>query len=377
MCKFLVKSIILAYLTLGCMSGSAQTVRFQTKQLEQLAHRVKFNQTVSTNKHGYYEAGTFNGHALVAASDSTGRIVHLGIKLFNTELNRRELPSIQGIILDFLERYTLDLISQKEMTQQEKLDFDKLYFRQGTVKSLLQLADTIPFTMTVHDNHYEVSWISNDKPIITIAFPIQFELLLGANAVELKQHLKDFIRSAQPRTQNIHPQEQMELLNDSIYMRKTDTYQIETVSDATYYNKVGENYKPVFDDEHAEYAAANLMQGLIADDGYRMYVVQPEYKQEGISYLITLRQWLDYQAEQGLKVYFGLEEQREDGLMALIIAQNKQLGYNHMMSVIIPSGFAKNKNAILKARLTAFIPTHNLQNLYQQEVANKKRIKWQ
>ena len=231
--------------------------------------------------------------------------------------------------------------------------------------------------MTVHDNHYEVSWISNDKPIITIAFPIQFELLLGANAVELKQHLKDFIRSAQPRTQNIHPQEQMELLNDSIYMRKTDTYQIETVSDATYYNKVGENYKPVFDDEHAEYAAANLMQGLIADDGYRMYVVQPEYKQEGISYLITLRQWLDYQAEQGLKVYFGLEEQREDGLMALIIAQNKQLGYNHMMSVIIPSGFAKNKNAILKARLTAFIPTHNLQNLYQQEVANKKRIKWQ
>ena len=377
MYKSIVHIITLACLILGCISGSAQTVCFQTTQLERLARRVKLDQALSRNKHGYYEAGNYNGHTLMAASDSTGRIVHLGIRLFNTGLNRSELPPIQGIILDFLERYTLDLISQKEMTQQEKLDFDKVYFRKGTVKSLLQLADTVPFTMATHDNHYEVSWIDDDKPVVAIAFPKQFELLLGANAVELKQLLRNYIRSARPRTQNLFPQEQMRLLDDSIYMQKTETFHIESVSDATYYNKVEGTYEPVFDDEHAEYAAANLMQGLIADDDYRMYVVQPEYGQEGTSYLITLRQWLDYQAEQGLKVYFGLEEQREDGLMALVIAQNKQLGYNHMLSVIIPSGFAKNKNAILKIRLTAFIPTHNLQNLYQQEVTNKKRIKWQ
>jgi hypothetical protein len=150
-----------------------------------------------------------------------------------------------------------------------------------------------------------------------------------------------------------------------------------SLSDALYYNKVREDYHPVFDSDHLAYSSANLFHGLIPDADYRMYVEQSIYGMTTINYSIKLSQWLNYCAEWGLKVFFAVEEEREDGILALIIAQSKDLGYHHLLSVVIPDKFVDDQNAVLKVRLTPYIPIHNIKDLYQEQSTTHKKIKWQ
>jgi hypothetical protein len=141
-------------------------------------------------------------------------------------------------------------------------------------------------------------------------------------------------------------------------------------------NKVRENYNLVFDTTHLEYSAANLFQGLIADVDYRMYVEQSIYGMKTINYTLSFQQWLNYCAQLGMKIFFAVEEQREDGILAIVIAQSRELGFNHLLSVVIPDKFVTDKNAVMKVRLSPYIPTHNVKDLYQKESANHKKNIW-
>ena len=366
--------IMLIFFFCGLYANPQERLRYQTELLEKMAQRITFDLTNTTS--GYCDAGQLKGHPLVAACDTNGIVTHLGLKLFDLQV-RDGMSTQQAIIVDFLERYFLDLLTQRDETIQEKLQFDKILFRHGTVNDLMEVTDVMPFTISANEGYYEVGWTQNGNPFVTIAFQAQYELLLGMPSSEIQRHLKDYIRSAKHRLVSTKVNNSQPVLQpDGIYVAKDDYYQLESMSNATYYYKVDGEFVHVFDDGQPEYSASNLLQGIIADDDYRLHIEQSIYGMTSMKYMISLRQWLDYLADQGLKVYVGMEEQREDGLLMLVVAQNKDLGYNHLLSIVIPDGFAKDRKAILKAQLSGFIPTHNLKNLYQQESRNRKKIKW-
>lgn len=293
-------------------------------------------------------------------------------QLFSMEV-REAAEKQQQVVLDFLERYFVDLLTQKETTIERKMMDDKVYFRKGGIKDLRHINDTVPFAMNLLDRYYEVKWMQADEPFVTLVFPAQYDLILGLNQEHAQQQLKEAILAAPPREQKPQPRGTGKLLADGVFQLMTDTFQLASLTDATYYYNKEE---PVFDTNHPDYVAANLFAGLLPAD-YRMYVEQSVYGLQTISYTLTLSQWLNYCAEWGLKVYFAIEEQREDGLLAIVIAQCKELGFNHLLSVTIPDKFVSDKNAVLKVRMTPYIPTHNLKNLYQQQSLNRRKIKWQ
>ena len=78
-----------------------------------------------------------------------------------------------------------------------------------------------------------------------------------------------------------------------------------------------------------------------------------------------------------MKVFFAIEEVREDGVLALVIAQSKELGCHHLLSVVIPDKFIKDQNAVLKVKMTPYIPVHNVKNLYQKQSTTHKKVRWQ
>ncbi len=283
----------------------------------------------------------------------------------------------QQVVMDFIERYFIDLLTQRETSIERKMMDDKVYFRKGGIKDLRQINDTVPFSITLLDRYYEVKWMKGYDPFVTLVFPAQYDLLLGMNQEEAQQKLKDVIISTppsqlvknKPKSNSLVP-----LPEEMLYKVKSDTLLLASLSNATYYYN---NMEPVFDAKHLEYSAANLFAGLSPDADCRMYVEQSVYGLKSISYVITLRQWLDYCAAWGLKVFFAVEEQHEDGLLALVIARSEELGFNHMLSVVLPDKFTSDKRAVLKVRLTPYIPTHNLKNLFQQQPSKRNKIKWQ
>ena len=298
------------------------------------------------------------------------------LKLFSPGQREAASPS-HVIVMDFLERYFNALPKMKHTTASTKMADDKVYFRNGRRSDLYQIADTMPFSINLAYRYYEVEWKKQDKPFVTIVFPAQYDLLLGMQQDEAQHKLKETILAAPHRSDSLPVPEGLQELTDTIYTLKTDFLELESFNDAIYYNKVGNAYRPYFDVAHLDYSAANLFQGLIADADYRMYVEQSVYGLKTINYTITLRQWLDYCAAWGLKVFYGIEEQHEDGLLALVIAQSTELGFNHMLSVVIPDKFVTDSNAVLKVRMTSYIPTHNVKSLFQKESVNRRKIKWQ
>lgn len=300
------------------------------------------------------------------------------LKFFSPEI-KKAAPRTQVLVMDFLERYFNELPKQKRTSISTKMADDQVYFRNGKMSDLSQVTDTMPFSINLLYRYYEVEWKKHDQPFITIVFPARYDLILGLRHDEAQHQFKETILAAPQYTDSIIAPGEKVMQNDSIYMAKTDYLELESLNDATYYlyNKVDSTFCPYFNVAHLDYSAANLFHGLIANADYRMYVEQTEYGYKTSNYLITLRQWLDYCAAWGLKVFFGVEEQREDGLLALVIAQSKELSFNHMLSVVIPDKFVTDNNAVLKVRMTPYIPTHNVKNLFQKENINHKKIKWQ
>lgn len=300
-----------------------------------------------------------------------------GLKLFSPEMRDAASYPLQ-VVMDFIERYFgQELPSQRQTTLEHKMADDKVYFRKGSISDLRQINDTMPLSITLLDRYYEVQWQKQEEPFITIVFPAQYDLLLGKQKDEALNTLKESILAAPARSLYVVVPDSLTMIDDSIWQSKTEHFELESLNDAIYYNKVQEDYQPLFDTSHLDYSAANLFHGLIADKDYRMYVEQSVYGMKTINYTLSLHQWLDYCAQLGLKIFFAVEEQREDGLLAIIIAQSRELGFNHLLSVVIPDKFVIDQNAVLKVRFSPYIPTHNVKDLYQKESANHKRLTWQ
>lgn len=294
------------------------------------------------------------------------------LTLFSPEM-RSAMTQQQVVIMDFLERYLNELPSTKQTTIEQKMADDKVYFRKGKVEDLRQITDAMPFSISLQDKYYEVSWSKQDSPFVSIVFPAQFELISGMPQNEAQQKFKEIVLSAPERNVAfIHP-ENPDLIGEGIYVDKNEIMEIESLTDATYYNKVENDFIPVFDNRYLPYSAANLFHSLIQDKDYQLYVEQSVYGLSTINYTLTLDQWLNYCAEQGLKIFFGIEQRQEDGLMAVVIAQSVEFGYNHLLSVLIPNTLVEQNSAVMKVRLTPYIPTHNVKSLYQQETTNKTK----
>ena len=300
-----------------------------------------------------------------------------GLKLFSPETHDAAAYP-QRVVMDFLERYFgKELPVLKQTTLEHKMTDDKVYFRKGNISSLVQITDTIPFSIDLLDRYYEVKWYKQNEPFVTIVFPAQYDLLMGMQQNDSQLKLKERILAAPERNDSIRISADMTMQEDSIYIMKTEAFELESLNDATYYNKVRDKYTPVFNNTHLDFSAANLFHGLISDADYRMYIEQSVYGMKKINYFITLRQWLNYCSRCNMKIFFAVEEQREDGILAIIISQCKELGFNHLLSVVIPDKFVNDKNAVLRVRLTPYIPTHNVKTLYKQETGNHKRVIWQ
>ena len=300
-----------------------------------------------------------------------------GLKLFNSEIrNAADYPYL--VVMDFIERYFgIDLPNQRQTTQEKKMVEDKVYFRKGKPEDLYLVTDSMPFSINFLERYYEVQWMKDDKAFITLVFPAQYDLIMGQQQNEYQNKLKERILKAPESHLTAKKPVNLTLLEDSTYMMKTEFLELESLNDALYYSKVREDYVPVFNEAHLDYSAANLFHGLIEDADFRMYIEQSIYGMKTINYSITLKQWLSYCSRSNMKIFFGIEEQREDGLLAVVIAQCKELGFNHLLSVVIPDKFVSDKNAVLKVRLTPYIPTHNVKELYQKQSTNHKKVKWQ
>ena len=291
-------------------------------------------------------------------------------RLFSDEV-KTAYPSV---VYDFLETYLyrLDSLHREGGLAHPSMMLDKVLFLKGGSSVARHITPQTSFSITkLEDKMFNAVWKdSTGVTLLDMVFPASYELILGASKNKIERTMEKQLK-AMPLsfTPDSLVDMEVKMLADSVFQSQPVTiYEIESISDATYYSRLDSTMlQPIFDSNQKWYSSVNLMQGLI--DGindYRLYIEQSAYEFDVLKYTISLSQWLNYCRDMRASVYIGLEEEREDGLMILILAQSNDLGFKHMLSMILPWNFVEKRDAILKAKLYAYIPTHNVKTYYQE-----------
>ncbi len=297
------------------------------------------------------------------------------LNLFNDSL-QAQASKPMSIVMDFMERYFCDLKKVKGTTVADKMADDKVFFRKGRLADIYTVNPTMSFSFSQVDRHYEVTWFKDNKTFVTVVFPAQYDLLIGQSKTVAQRNLRSVIHSAPKTEASPTDVTDIEQIDGKIWKKESETMEIASLSNAMYFQRKGTDFVPVYDSAYKEYSAANLFHGIVADNDRRIYIEQLDENLKTTGYTITLGEWLNYCRDMNLTTFFGIEEVREDGVLALVIVRSRELCFNHMLSVVIPDNFIENPKAVLKAKLTSYIPTHNLSNLYGKQSKNHKNIKW-
>lgn len=281
----------------------------------------------------------------------------------------------------FLNRYISELEQWNESNVSlfQKMRDDKFVLLDGSLENLSEVNDSTSFSLVRYDNKaYEASWSNGRNLLLRVAFPIQYELILGMPQIEIEQHLQDYILSAPKRDCKKYSDIKVDSIAPNIYRSAPrQHYQILSLNNCQYFYKNTKcELQLIGDTSQAEYMIANLFQDGLERE-YLMQVSQSIYGFKHLDYTIGLQQWLNYCDSEHLTCYVGIEGETDEALQVLIVAENTDLAYNHMLSVFVPKTALRGVSGILPVKLNAFIPTHNISNLYEQySTKPKKQRKW-
>lgn len=361
------------------MAAAPHQHGYSTALLHQLASKVGFAADTLKMDSGTYSIGKYQGHALTADLNKEGVVENIGVALFPTTMKAQARSDRQ--VMRFLERYMLELLTLRDVRLVDKKADDKVFFRNGDLNTLLRNAQSDAFSLTRRPKYYEATWTRNGSVDVTIVFPPNIELISGATAVELKDGVQERIRnsSRDALPAKSWQENTLEKNADGLWStRPVAYYGLKTLNDAVYLNKEGTKSVPVFDGKHIEESALNLALGVITNSDYRLVVEQTLYGFKSATYTVSLNAWLNYCADNDLKLYASVEEVRDDGVKLFVLAESKSFGFNHVLSLVIPRSVMSDGHGVLKGKLTPFIPTDNVKSLYGvSSKTNRKKISYE
>lgn len=362
--------IILFILLAGFSTIRAQQASFRSQLLAELGKGIGYvpDGTLSA---GVYDVGTALGMPIIAEYDAHHNVTHLGFQLFPQGMKSK----YSSDVYNFVERYFLEMYCFKDKSMlRQKLKDDKVMFTVGSIADIKQICDTSALNIRKFENKfYEVSWSNGGQTFLSIAFPIQYELLLGMPQVEISKSMYDMIIGAECTDDTFAVEKFISMENGIFKSNPESHYELESVNTCTYYYKEKDgSYSLIVDTLRGDLSATNVFH-VITKCNNPIDVEQSLYGFNKKQYSITLQQWVRYCISTHGTIYTSIEEEYDDAYKVLVVVSNKDLGYNHLLSVVVPKCFISEPTALFKAKLNAFIPTHNVKNLYQQYIDKPKK----
>lgn len=293
----------LLYIIIGVTTSLALMAqpRFRTAELQRLATAVQLN--ADSLGEGYSHPMGKGQRLTVHVSGKT--IDHIGLRLFADEL--RSASSLP--ILDFLERYFLQLKYPPTVkTASLMIRDDEFRFLTGSLATVDNLMTDDSFSYESDQHRYTATWTRNGVTLLSVSFPVEYELISGENKIEAEDNLKADVL----HTKNTIPVDSL----------------------------------------------ANF-------GNYQLHVTQLSYGFRKATFDVPFSQWAAFCLSRGCELQYGIEEEAPNGdVKMVVLAVNTKENYNHVMSIVIPAEAIRTKRGIVEARLYPYIPTHNIGNMF-------------
>lgn len=176
--------MMVAYVCIAYASPS-----FYTQRLKCIAQAVgvQLPDTLQPEKE-YAGIWTFKQRSLRVRTNAFGDVTHIGYCLFD---ERMYTHYEYQTVLDFAERYALELTLGKDEELRQRLRItDKVTCVEGSLSMLDDISPRTPVTIDQRQlRMFRIKWTLDEKTILTLSFPADFQLISGANAIELEKCL--------------------------------------------------------------------------------------------------------------------------------------------------------------------------------------------
>lgn len=351
------RGIILMVVATCCIGMRATS--FDTQRLERLAGYLSL-QKLDTLPVGVTNTYYYKQHPLTIRKNQWGEIEHIGLLLFPQAL--RQLQPMP--IYDFLERYLLARVATPSRSEDGiKMQWDKVHFNIGSAATALKLDTTAAFSNEYIDLHaYRVSWTFEDKKMLEISFDMNYQLMMGCDAVELEHRFIRHLNRFQPHAININKSRQLPI-EGTEYTLADSYYMSPMVRNDIYYTRKSKKktWTLVNDAARAIKTINNWMVATDSENELPLEVTVDKYGYEIDSLHTSYRVWQQLCMEEGCQPYYGLKNKKDGVYAGTVFMVNRKGGYVHLLSINIPETIFKEKKTVQStARMYAYIPLFNV-----------------
>lgn len=325
----------------AAMTATAQ-VTYRTQELQRLATTLKVD--AGKLHEGYNTLSVANTPLTVHLQN--GVVDHIGLSLFSEEMRQ----AAQTPVFDFLERYFLQLkYPPSEKTAAMMVRDDGFRFERGTLQTVGTLLPTDKFEYRYDGHRYVVSWSRDDSPLLTVSFPVEYQLMSGENKIDAERHILSDIQ----QTAVVHVPDNQE--------KQYDSYIVETCTNRLYF--AGD--KLVCNARYPAETVANMMLSTEMKGSVLLRITQVEYGFRKSTVEVDLKRWITFCRNTHCQLYYGVDNVSDDGTVeAVVLAVNCEENYNHVLTVTVPADVIAAQHGTVEARLYSYVPTQNIRNLF-------------
>lgn len=335
----------------------SSSTTFATKRLKTICGRLCLNQ-IDTLLVGCNEQYHFHQHPLVIRKNKKGEIEHIGLKLFGNDI-RDKFPSP---LYDFLERYLLErnlypIGSEEEM----RMSWDHVQFLIGNAEKAL-LVDTNYIFSESHEDlkKYNVAWSFEDKTLLQMSFDMDYQLMSGCSEIELEEIFMRCLSHFEAERFVFKQQVNFPDTGEE-FIQKGDFFISPLICNDRFYTKKDGDWKLVKSKERASQSIANLMLDANVNDTVKLVLIMDQYGYKKDTLSTSYRQFIQLCLKEGCVPYYGLKDKADDIYNSTIFLVNRQGGYFHMLSVMIPQTILeKPDSSIIRGKLYVYIPLFNV-----------------
>ena len=157
-------------------------------------------------------------------------------------------------------------------------------------------------------------------------------------------------------------------IGNGMFVLRGASYLSESINSNTYlFYGLDGSYNFIVDMAQPIATIANMM---VCGVGYQamldMTVALHEYGST-INLEVAMEQFRQYCIHRGCKLFWGFEENVGDVLQGALFCHNEKEGYEHIVRISCHPSELGNKNFVITARASLFVPTTNVSDVYKTE----------
>lgn len=367
--KIILTMMMMAYILVMYASPS-----FYIKRLNVIAKSIELVLPDTLKPAQDYDSiWTFKGRMLRVRTNDFGDVVHIGYKLFNHHWTLHYTPRE---VLDFIERYALeqDLDIDNEVREMRQFA-DNVKCTQGNLSMLAKVTPDTPVTIDkIEYRMFRVKWTFGTQ-ILEICFPVDFQFIIGANTIELEEVFERNIKRVLPIVDDnlFIDWENLKVVRlGDLLIANEGKYLNESIRSDIFLKESHEKRTLILDSQMPLYSVKNiLLTGIFPNEiPFRLTIDCYGYRKKQVND-ISLQQFIGLCQLEKCEMYVGIKTQNSEEITAVVFALNRDMAYNHVLSVRFPLDLLRGKHAFVTGTVFTYIPLQNVtEKFFTQDLNN-------